>query len=227
MDETKETQANSPQGTEKASAGSEGTTPTVQAKTYTQSEMDKAIQADRISRGRDAKAFEVREKSLTEREERIKAEEAKIEAAEVERLKDNPEALDLHKQRKAIKEERAALERDKAEHSATIKAAQDSVREKAIWGIAAEHREDPKEMADLFNRLNGLGIDDMEKLGQIADAIAPKKAEESAEEQDEGKAPFNPDSNVTSGSGKQYTGVSFEKNAPSAKDMISKGLKKK
>lgn len=194
MDEIKGTQPNSPQAG-KASDGSQETTPKVDTKTYTQEELDRALQADRIARGRDAKSFELREKSLNERDEALKRREAEIEAADLEKLKDNPEALDLHKQSRAIKEERAALEKDKREHEATIRAAQEELRDKAIWGIAAGHTTDPKEMANLHSRLKNLNIDDMAKLEEIAAAITAEKPKEPTENKDG----FAPDSGVTSG----------------------------
>jgi len=202
MDETKGNPKDSLQTTGRASQGNEGTTPK-EAKTYTEEEVNKRISDALAAKGRDAKSLELKEQSLTEREERIKTAEAKIEAAELEKLKDNPEALDLHKAKKAIKEERAALERDKAEHAEMVKSAQETQMEIKLWEIATEEKIDPVLLKDT---MKNLGLTTVEQAKTLA-----KRLSEPAKRPAEGEVPFTPISGVTSGTRGTLTPEQFEK----------------
>jgi len=179
MDETKETQKDSlPQG--KAPVGSEGTTPKVEPQTYTQDQLSAAVQNALIKAGRDAKSFELKGQSLTEREAKVKAWEEQQERAQLEAIKNNPEALDLHKQRKTLREERATLEKEKLEHAEEIRIARETKREIAIWEIAQKHNADPV-------KLKELNVEDMGQLEKIAEALGkPQEPKEPSQHIDSG-----------------------------------------
>jgi len=182
MDGT-EKQGDTPQTTGQSSPGEQGTS---QAKTYTEEEVNKKLSDALAKAGRDTKSLELKRQSLTEREDRIKGAEAKIEAAELEKLKDNPEALDLHKAKKAIREERAALERDKAEHAEMVRAAQKTQMEIELWEIATGEKIDPVLLKDTMEDLN---LTTVEQAKLLAKRLSGKKE----------VSPFNPITGVTSG----------------------------
>jgi len=229
MDETNVTTQDSSPEKETPPGGSEGTTPQAEAKTYTEEEYQKALQADRIQRGRDAKSFELKEKSLTEKEEAINRRQAELdeqekqrEDAEFEAIRNNPEAVDWYNKNKALKEERKALqkerenvEREKAEHTAELEAAREAQREINIWQVATAKGIDPMRLKTLSEKFN---VEGKEKLGELADEIASGKSEPSK---------TSHDSLVTSGGKQDHSSIRFDKEAPSATEMISKGLSKK
>lgn len=157
MDETTKQQDASAKD---SSAGKEGST---SARTYTESDVQKAV-SDALSKaGRDAKSLEGREQSLKEREEAIRAKEAETETKELEEAKSDPQKLQTYQAKKArkeqqqdieaqkaqVKKERAELERDKVEHEAELKAARETQREIAIWKIAEKYSVDPVMLKDL------------------------------------------------------------------------------
>jgi len=158
-DETKETQENSLQDSGKASEGSEGTTPPDEAKTHTQEELDKALQADRIKRGRDDKALSEKKAALDAQEESVKARLAKIEewerqqdAAELAEAQRDPDKLVAYQAKQVeknrgkgldareaeLKKREAELNRREAENAETVKSAQQHQMEMSLWEIAAE-----------------------------------------------------------------------------------------
>jgi len=117
MDETKETNQDSSLN-EDTSGGSEGTTPKV--KTFTEGDIQKLIQADRVARGRDAKSLETREAVVKAQAEANKAAGIEIERQrldaqrkELESVADDPDAkkallrsYDLDKRERDIEEKR-------------------------------------------------------------------------------------------------------------------------
>lgn len=119
MDETKETTQDTSLEKETSLEGSEGTTPNKE--TFTEAEVDKRIQADRVARGRDAKALETREAVIKAQEDANKAaglelERMRIETQrkEIEALADDPEAKKaLLRRYDADKRERDLDEREK------------------------------------------------------------------------------------------------------------------
>jgi len=190
---------------EKASPdGGEETTPKVEAKTYTQEELDRAIHAARSQAGRDAKSLELRDQALTSREKALKEREEKLEAAELEGLKNDPQKLDIHQQRKALREERAALEKEKAEHQAEIEAAREIQRELDIWEIGEKYALDPQMLKDL-----NLPLDQTEAVAKRLSEARPKETKE-----------IKTDSSVTSGGGKDLSKLT-------TRQLISRGLKEK
>ena len=97
MDETKETPKDTSSEKETPPEGSEGTTP--QVKTFTEEDVQKRIQGDRVARGRDFKSLETREAIVNAQEEANKAagfdlERQRLETQkrEIEALSDDPDA---------------------------------------------------------------------------------------------------------------------------------------
>ena len=203
MDETNQTKDSLQEG--KAPEGKEGTTPKVEAKTYSEEEKNeevkKAVQNALIKAGRDNKTLELKGQVLTEREEAVKTAEAEV--AELQEQLKNPDAVDWAKKNKELQEaqknlrkEKAELTKKQAEFDSQIKVVQEETRDKAIWGIAAKFTNEPAEMADLFVSLSKLNIEDMGQLEELARTITSAKP----------KTPITPDSLITSGSVKSLKG---------------------
>ena len=98
MDETKETLKDTSSEKETPPGGSEGTTPK-ETKTFTEEDVEKRMQADRVARGRDAKSLETRETALKAQEDANRAASIAIEQQrldtqrkELESVADDPEA---------------------------------------------------------------------------------------------------------------------------------------
>jgi len=167
-DETEETTQDSLQDTETAPEGSEGTTPTTEAKTqYTQEELDKALQADRIKRGRDDKTLSSRESALKSQEESVKAGFARIE--EWERQKDAEELAEAQRdptklrayqakqsdktRSKSLDEREATIakreqeqDRKEAEHVGKVRAAEEVTLGMKLYEIAARYELNPEDL---------------------------------------------------------------------------------
>jgi len=188
MDETKDTQENSLQESGKASEGSEGTTPPEEAKTqYTQEELDKALQADRIKRGRDDKSLSGREAAVKSQEESVKARLAKIEewerqqdAAELAEAQRDPDKLVAYQAKQAernrgksldareaeLKKREAEQDRREAENAETVKAAEQHQMEMSLWEIAAEAEINQQTLKDGVKELNLTTVEQAKALAK-------------------------------------------------------------
>ena len=174
MDETtKTTQDVSPaKGT--PSGGKPGTTSEETPQTYTEEQTQKMV-SDALSKaGRAAKSLEQRETDIKTREDAIRAKEETQEAAELEKLKEDPDALAAYKDKKVIKQERAQLERDKAEHAAEIQSAREAQKEITIWQVASAKNIDPMRLKTLSDKFS---IEGKEKLEELADEIGSGKTD--------------------------------------------------
>jgi len=197
MDETKDTKGLPSVNTEKAPGGSEGTTPKeTEAKTYTESEVEKALQADRIKRGRDDKSFEQRETAVKAKEDAIAEQERQRDAAELAEAQKDPDKLAVYQSKqterqraRSLDERETNLARDKAEHEAEIKAARETQLEIEIWRIAETEGVDPAELKDTMNDLN---LTTVEQAQSVAKRLN-KKPEETTDKK------TTHDSLVTSG----------------------------
>lgn len=192
MDEIKETQKDSPQ-VGKAPESSEETTPKVEAKTYTEEDVKKAIQSALTKAGRDAKKLTDWEAGLKSQQQEIDATKAEIvklqeqiDEAEVESARGDPAKLrelqakksyksllgDLENKKREMARERAILDRDKVEHEATIEAARETQREIDIWKLAEKYSLDAQMLKDL-----NLSIEQTEavakRLGEKPKTITP------------------------------------------------------
>jgi hypothetical protein len=231
MDETKETQENSLQEKETASKGSEGTTPTEKAKTqYTQEEVDKLLQADRIKRGRDDKTLTNRGADLDAREEAVKAREAKADelerqqdAAELAAARGDPVKLAVYQAKqadktraKSLNEREAAIvkreqeqTRKEAEHAETVKSTQQTQLEMKLYEIAAKHEINPEELKKGMAELN---LTTAEQVESLAKRIKPTGERPLAGEgEGEGKPTTPVSVPTTSGRTGKLTPEQFEK----------------
>lgn len=185
--------------TQKASPDGNGeTTPKVEAKTYTQEDIDKAVHAAVSQAGRDAKSLQVREQNLTKREEAFNQKEAEKEAAELAEAQKDPNKLAVYNAKKAerertksLDEREADLARREAEHEAEITAAKEAQKEITIWQVASAKNVDPMRLKDLSEKYN---VEGKEKLEELAADIASGKPPD--EPPDKTKTP---DPLVTSG----------------------------
>jgi len=101
-----------------------------------------------------------------------------IEKGEEDKYKDDPDQLDLYKQKKVLKSDRDALNnqiteftRHKKEHQVEIELAKSTRFETDVWEIAAEYNADP---VALKEDAENLGITDLEKIKIIAKRIGTK-----------------------------------------------------
>jgi len=176
MDETIETQENPLSETEKASEGSEGTTPTTEAKThYTQEELEKLLQADRIKRGRDDKSLTDRKATLDAQAESLKAGLAKIDewerqrdAEELAEAKEDPDkwakyqaeqvekrrARSLDERESAIAKREQEQNRKEAEYAGKVKVAEEVTLGMKLYEIAARYEINPEDLKKDMKDLN-------------------------------------------------------------------------
>jgi len=223
MDETKETQKDSlPQG--KAPEGSEGTTPKVEAKTYTEEELQKEIQKAKVAAGRDAKSLSDKEAALKAEREAVEAEKAKVaewqrrrEEAELDEARKDPDKLaqwqkkqtektrdaEFAKREADLTKRQADLTKREAEHEAEITSAREAKLEMKVFELAGKYNLNPVVIKD---GMKDLGLSTAEQ----AEALA-KKLSETGKRPPEGEVPFNPTSGVTSGTRGTLTPEQFEK----------------
>jgi len=237
MDETEETQENSLQKKETASAGSEGTTPTAETKTqYTQEEVDKLLQADRIKRGREDKSLSDRKAELDAQQESMRDGLAKIDDWERQRdaeklaeAQRDPakmrayQAEQAEKQRKrsldereaTLKKERAEFEREKATTAEAVRAAQEHTLGMKLYEIAARYELNPE---DLKKDMKDLNLTTEQQVENLAKRLKPA-GERLPEGEDKGEEkPITPVSVPTIGgrTGK-LSPEQFEKLSPGQK----------
>ena len=198
--------------------GSEETTPKKEAKTHTDAEVNKAVQVALTKAGRDDKLLTDKEAALNAQQEAINARQAEIDEAERQRdaaelaaAKGDPELLRVYQDKQVqkrevagittqkgdLKKEREALDRDKAEHEAEIKAARETMLEVKVWQIATKYKVDPV-------ALKNLNLPTAEQIEEVA-KVMPKLGEAEATEE------LTPDSNVTSGGQGEPTQEQLEK----------------
>jgi len=188
MDETKQTEGLPSVKAEKAPEGSEGTTPTEEAKTqYTREELDKALQADRIKRGRDDKSLSEKKAALDAQEESVKARLAKIEewerqqdAAELAEAQRDPDKLVAYQAKQAernrgksldareaeLKKREAEQDRREAENAEKVKAAEQHQMGMSLWEIAAEAGINPQTLKDGVKELNLTTVEQAKALAK-------------------------------------------------------------
>jgi len=210
MDETKQTEGLPSVKAEKAPEGSEGTTPKESTKTYTEDDVQKAVQNALIKAGRTAKDFENREASLKTQQQEIdetKAEISKIQErideAELEAAEGDPAKLrelqakksyktlvaNLDAEKKKLLKEREELDRDKAEHASAIEAAQQATLEMKIFELAVEYDLNPQDIKDAMTELK---LTTPDQAVAIAKRLSGKPKEPT-------KGPGKTDSLLTSG----------------------------
>jgi molecular chaperone GrpE (heat shock protein) len=160
-----------PAGSLPTSAAKDGTPAATVVKTYTQQELDQAIQKARVQAGRDEATLRTRESTIAAREAKIKEAEEAREAAELEAVKNDPAKLDavrLKQEARRLKAEaeqaRYELEKDKAEVAEYKKS-------KAISDCVTELKCDAMQ---LTLAVEDLGITDPAKIKALAKRMFPQ-----------------------------------------------------
>lgn len=178
--------------------------------THSEEEMQKAVSDALAKQGREHKAeitlitserdtlkgqIETKDSELTDIAEERKGLKEQID----DLTSDDPEKFnlvkkerDLRERESTLKAEKRTLEADKLTQQATVKQASDTLREVAIWEIAAEFEGgDPVKLKELCDKFE---VSSKEKIQAAAEAMWPKKP-----------APVTPpitsDSGLTSGGG--------------------------
>lgn len=121
---------------------------------------------------------------------------------------------DLESQEQKLKDDRAVLENDKTQHADTVKLASDTLREIAIWEIAADYEGgDPAKLKDLCDTF---GANDKEQITKIAKTLWTPIAK--APPPEPGVPPVTADNGETRGGG-----TNLEDMSPT--ELIKLGLK--
>ena len=196
------------------------------AKTYTEDEFNTRLSDALAAKGRDDKTLSDREATLNSRQEGLDARQAEIaeqerqrdaeelEVARIAATKGDSEPMKIYQDKKTqrklvddigtqrgdVKKEREALDRDKAEHAAEIKAARETQMEIKIFEIATRENVDPQKLKDL-------NLPTVEQIEAVA-KVLPKLPAKGEDETPEG---LSVDSGVTSGGQGEPTKEQLEK----------------
>jgi uncharacterized protein (DUF3084 family) len=213
-------------------------------RTYTEEELQKAKSDALAAAGRDAKSLSEKEATLKADREAVETEKTKIadwerrrEQAEQDEARKDPDKLaawqkkqtektrdaEFTKREQDVKKREQDLARREAETAETVKAAQETTLGVKVYEIAAKYDLNPEE---LRKDMKDLTLTTLEQLEKYAKRISTTGQRPPG---DEGaKVTTAPVTVPTSGGArKDYTSIKFGTNAPSAKDMITKGLEKK
>jgi len=218
MNETKKTKQDISQD-ETSSAGEIGITSEPKAKTYTESEIQKAVSDALAKAGRDAKSLEAKAAQLKADQEAIEAQKSQIaeiqrqiDEAELEAARGDPVRLreiqakksvktqlaEIEKQKAELRKQQAEIDRSKAEHESEVRAVRETNKEITIWQIATAKGVDPMRLKTLSEKFN---IEEKEKLEELAGEIASGKPQDESP-----KKKITPDSLVTSGNRQSQEG---------------------
>jgi chromosome segregation ATPase len=183
----------------------DGNSPSKKApKTYTEEEvnrrhstLDKTIAVLTKERDQAKQDLEATNSRLDELQRRI-------DEAEEEGVRAKPEAHDIWKQRKELRDlknqleaEKRQLDKDTADHQDALRQIEEMKAESSISKIASSKGVDPEL---LKAKCKKLGLTTEDQITEMADTLAsikPQNTEEKPEE--EGKKPLNADSNLHSG----------------------------
>lgn len=221
MDETKgKTQDTSPKEGDSSGGAGGSTSP----KTFTEAQVQKAVNDALAKAGRDAKSFEAREKTIKEAQAKADEWQRQQDEAEAEKHRDNPDGLkalrtkqELKKAQDALKKAQDDFEAEKASHAEKLTRAEETELELSVWKAAQAKGIDAGKLKEKCLKF---GLKTEEQITDMAETMSDGKT--SAEE-----PPLHTDSGKGKGGSKDFSTVSFEPNAPSSQEMISKGLNKK
>jgi len=124
---------------------------------------------------------------------------------------------DLRERERKLKTDTHALEADKKANADRVKLANDTLREVSIWEISAKY--EGSEPVKLKELCDSFGATSEEQITKVADTLWAKKEPDTSN--------LVAISGRTSGGGTDFSTISFDEGAPSAKEMISEGLDKK
>lgn len=188
MDKTKEAKNDSPQESGKARTGEPGSTPAPE--TYSKTQVEEAIQKDRIQRGRDAKSFEARETAIKASEDAAKIVQEEKDAAELLAVQSDPDKLAAYNSAKAARERKKVLDNREtaislreAEAEVTTQANAETELEIGIFEIAKAEDLDPVKLKATMAQLN---LTTVEQAKVLAGKLS-------------GKEPLEPDNAMTAG----------------------------
>lgn len=143
---------------------------------YTKAQAKEMVQGARIKLGWTAKDLEERETALKAGEQTLKEWQDVKDTAEREAVKDDPEKLDVVKERQKNRADAAENRRVKAENEAANKAASDSNLAILCFTIGTKHKvshEDLKEAAIKYNLTTEELIEDLAKRMAKGEATPP------------------------------------------------------
>lgn len=223
VDETPEVKETTPVSKE--------TSPEQDPKTLTQADAERLVQLGKMDAGRKQKeaeverdGFKAQTKDLTSQIEDSAEAIKKLETQVDDLTSEDPKRFDAIKElrearaeRQTLKADRRTLEADKQALETEYKPDRETRHETTIFGIAAKYEGGDhvrlKELCDLT------GATSEEQIVKVADTMWTKKSAETPS--------LKPFSGKTTGGTGDFVTISFDKNAPSSKEMISEGLRKK
>jgi len=127
------------------------------SETYTKAQLDEAVvkaRSDALAKaGRDAKALEAREVSIAEQEKKHQQWQREQEEAEAEKYRDDPEGMKSLQEKRRQKQEREALDADKAAHAEKLTRADELELEVNVWKAAQSKGIDASELKDVCAEL--------------------------------------------------------------------------
>lgn len=230
MDGT-ENQKDTLQETGQSSSEENQGTSTKEAKTYSEEEVQKAVNDALAAKGRDAKSLTDKEAEINARQEAINAKQAEIDewerqrdAAELEAAKGDPVKLREYQRKQVQKQERASVEaekaelrrqreafnRDKAEHEAELNAARGAQMEIKLWQIGEKYGVDPVVLKEL-------NLPNVEQAEAVAKRLSKKEQRPPEGETEATKETKTFDSGLTSGNRGTLSPEQFEKLSASEK----------
>jgi membrane protein involved in colicin uptake len=194
-------------GNSQTSTGGAGTT-LQEPTTFTQEQVEKQVSDALAAAGRTAEALRQHEASLAQKEADLAEKERQAALAEEEAVKNDPAKLNVLRERRALKEQQAAIAKQKAEiekERKTVEADRAAIakqkQERRAEELSAEHGV-AKEILMMFG--------DVESMEKVAAALP--KAGQPAGNQQAQNAGFKPFSGRTGGQG-----VNFDKMTPEEK----------
>ncbi|MFA5432655.1 MAG: hypothetical protein WC319_07275 [Candidatus Paceibacterota bacterium] len=197
-----ETNINQGDGGEvQTSADENGTT--LQPETFTKEQLDKQVSDALAAAGRTATALQEKEASLAQKEAELADKERQAALAEEEAVKNDPSKLNVLRERRALKEQQAALAKQKAEIERERK------RLEADQGEVAKIKLERKaaELAEQYGVSKEVLM--LMPTAEAMDAVAPKLPKATPDGSNQNQS-FKPFSGKTQGQGNDLSKLSPE-----------------
>ena len=189
------------------------------AGTFTQKDIDDAVNKAKSQFGRAEAEFNRKIKDIEFRESKLSEWEKTKEAAELEEAKGNPEKLNVLQERKSLRQLKAELETEKqqllaekAQHSERLSKVERWEREQEITSIAKEVNGDA---ATLMAKADEFGISGSDKIKALAKTLWPVTTT-----QTKNPNPANVFNGKTNGGGGDLKGLS-------ARQLLKMGVEQK
>lgn len=190
------------------------------AGTFTQKDIDDAVNKAKSQYGRAEAEFNRKIKEVESRESKLAEWEKTKEAAELEEAKGNPEKLNVLQERKSLRQLKAELEAEKqqllaekAQHSERLSKVEKWEREQSIASIAKEVNGDT---AILMAKADELGLSDTDKIKALARTLW----QGTSQTQPKNPNPANVFNGKTNGGGSDLKGLS-------ARQLLKLGVEQK